>query len=122
MSSTSTPTQTSDSQIPYILSFYVPIPSTASVCSALTTRTKAGLHPSNLYGETYWSTPGTGNFRPLEGSNAAIGSVGVVEKVEENKVEIMCMGRECVMRAVEVLKEVHPYEVVAYFVTKGEVF
>lgn len=114
--------ETPDSQIPYLLSFYVPVSSKTSVCSALTTLTDAGRYPGNLYAEVYWSTRGVQQFRPLPGANPTIGSVGTVAEVEEDKVEILCIGRECVMSAVKVLKEVHPYEVVPWFVVRGEIF
>lgn len=65
-------------------------------------------------------TKGTGTFRSLEGSTPNIGTVGSVERVEEHRVEVLCVGRECMVKAVAKLKEAHPYEQVAYFVVKGE--
>lgn len=102
---------------PYTLTFYVPTTHTTTVLSAVHS-TGAGSYP--LYDQCAFLTPGTGTFRPLKGATPAIGSVGDVERVQEDRVEIFCLGRECAVRAVEKLIEAHPYEQVAYFVVKGE--
>lgn len=105
--------------MPYQLSFYVPKEHTSSVLAAVH-KTGAGTFPGGIYGECAFISTGTGTFRPLQGSNPNIGSVGEVEKVEEDKVEMMCFGKQCVIDAVEALKKAHPYEQVAYLVVKGE--
>ena len=110
---------TSPDTTPYQLQFYVPKPNTAAVLSAVH-KTGAGTYPGGIYGECAFITSGTGTFRPLAGANPAIGKVGDVEEVEENKVEVMCLGKESMMAAVKALKAAHPYEQVAYFVLKGE--
>lgn len=116
MSSTST---TNKDTTPYQLQFYVPKPNTTAVLSAVH-KTGAGTYPGGIYGECAFITSGTGTFRPLAGANPAIGKVGDVEKVEEDKVEVMCLGRNCMLDAVKALKKSHPYEQVAYFVVRGE--
>jgi hypothetical protein len=40
--------------------------------------------------------------------------------VEEDKVEIICIGKECVQKAVKTLKEAHPYEELPYYVFRNE--
>lgn len=102
---------------PYTLTFYVPTTNTAAVLSAVHS-TGAGSYP--LYDQCAFISPGTGTFRPLKGATPAIGSVGDVERVQEDRVEVFCLGRECAVKAVEKLIEAHPYETVAYFVVKGE--
>ncbi len=65
------------------------------------------------YDKCCFETRGTGQFRPLEGSSAFLGEVGKVEKVDEVKVEMVCEN-SIVLRAIEKLKESHPYETPAY--------
>lgn len=63
------------------------------------------------------SSPG-----PLQGANPNIGKVGDLEEVRENKVEMVIFGKDLALKAVEALKQAHPYEVVAYSVVKAEVW
>ena len=58
----------------------------------------------------------------MQGANPHIGSVGNLEMVKEDKVEIVVFGKETVVAAVKALRESHPYEVVAYHVVKAEAF
>ncbi|KAJ9651841.1 hypothetical protein H2198_008906 [Neophaeococcomyces mojaviensis] len=109
----------SSNTIHYQLQFYVPKADTDKVLAAVHAA-GAGKYPGGLYGECAFIYPGTGSFRPLENANPAIGKVGDLEKVEENKVEVLCIGRECMLDAVKALKEAHPYEQVAYFVFRAE--
>ena len=103
----------------YVLSFYVPATHTQRCTSAIF-NTGAGTWPGGTYGETCFTLQGTGQFRPLAGANPNIGTVGELEKVVEDKVEIVVFDRETVVKAVKALKEAHPYEVVAYYITKTE--
>jgi len=73
------------------------------------------------YDSCCWQTTGTGQFRPLTNSDPFIGSSGVLEKVEELKVEMVC-GKEFIEAAIEALKKYHPYETPAYEVIKLESF
>ncbi len=63
-----------------------------------------------------------GQFMPGEGAKPNIGEKGKLERVEEVRVEVLCVGREVVRRVVERLREVHPYEEVAYGVVRLEDF
>lgn len=114
-----TTTSTAPDTTPYTLSFYVPIESTETVLAAVHT-TGAGSYPGGLYDQCAFMTKGIGTFRSLEGAKPTIGKVGEIERVEEHRVEVLCVGRECMTRAVEKLKKAHPYEQVAYFVWRGE--
>lgn len=60
---------------------------------------------------------GTGQFRPLEGSNAFIGSVGAVEHVAEYRVEMVCVD-DALKSVITAMKEAHPYEEPAYDIIK----
>lgn len=57
---------------------------------------------------------------PMEGAVPNIGAVGQVERVEEMRVEMLCVGEDVMRKAVGELKRVHPYEEVAYDVYKME--
>ncbi|KAF8216516.1 GTP cyclohydrolase 1 type 2/Nif3, partial [Mycena galopus ATCC 62051] len=63
-------------------------------------------------------TRGTGQFAPIAGANPTIGSVGALEQVEEDRVEVLVLDR--MREVVSALKDVHPYEEVAYDVYKLE--
>lgn len=65
----------------------------------------AGRHPESNYTECCWTTVGSGQFRPGEGTNPHIGSVGEVEVVPEVRVETPCVGEDVARKAVEALKE-----------------
>lgn len=49
-----------------------------------------------------------------------IGKIGKLEEVEEARVETLCVGRDVAVKAVQALKEAHPYEEPAYEVYKLE--
>ncbi|PPQ70833.1 hypothetical protein CVT26_014038 [Gymnopilus dilepis] len=71
-------------------------------------------------------TPGTGQFKPKDTANPVIGARGQLEFVDEDRVEIVVNGsgggHEEVRKAIKELKNVHPYEEVAYDVYKLEDF
>ncbi|KAI9370118.1 GTP cyclohydrolase 1 type 2/Nif3 [Aspergillus egyptiacus] len=83
----------------------------------------AGRYPGpGNYTECCWVTSGTGQFQPGDAANPAIGKVGALEKVEEMRVETLCVGEDVVRRAVEALKRAHPYEEPSYGVVRLEDF
>ena len=65
----------------YKICVYVPENSVESVKQALF---DAGAGRIGNYDSCCWQTAGTGQFRPLENSNPAIGSQGTVEQVAES--------------------------------------
>ena len=89
---------------------YVPEKSVETVKQALF---DAGAGRIGNYDSCCWQTEGTGQFRPLAGSNPAIGSQGEVEFVREVKIELVCED-ELVARAVQALRDSHPYEEPAF--------
>ncbi len=56
---------------------------------------------------------GTGTFQPLEGAHPAIGAVGRVEQVEEERVEVR-VERRRLEETLKAVRAVHPYEEIAY--------
>lgn len=103
----------------FTLSFYVPL-SSLEACKEAIFSVGAGSYPGGKYSQACFVTPGTGQFKPMEGANPKIGNVGMVETLEEMKVESICVGRDVMTKAVEALEKAHPYEQVAYAVFKHE--
>lgn len=73
----------------------------------------AGAGRMGNYDRCAWETRGTGQFRPLAGSQAFIGAVGSVEKVDEIKIETVC-DAACIDAVLAALIEAHPYETPAF--------
>lgn len=94
----------------YKLCFFVPEADAEPVKSALFA---AGVGRIGNYDQCCWQTLGTGQFRPLAGANPHLGQPGQLEQVAELKVEMVCSD-ELIQTAVATLKQVHPYEEVAY--------
>ncbi|KAJ5206657.1 NGG1p interacting factor 3 NIF3 [Penicillium cf. griseofulvum] len=111
----------STSSVPdrYKLVFFVP---TADVekCKEAIFATGAGSYPGGKYTNVCFQTVGTGQFLPNVGAVPAVGAVGALERCEEFRVEIMCLGRGVMLNAVDALISAHPYEQVAYEVFKME--
>ncbi|KAG8862636.1 hypothetical protein FRB96_001195 [Tulasnella sp. 330] len=76
------------------------------------------------YDECAFVTPGTGQFRPCVNADPVIGQVGVLEYVEEDRVEvpIAVHSKDQMHGIIAQLKSLHPYEEVAYDVYKLEDF
>lgn len=73
---------------------------------------EAGAGHIGAYSDCSWSVTGTGQFRPLEGSDPAVGEHGVVEQVVEDRVEMVAPSRlRCELFAA--IQAAHPYEVPA---------
>ncbi len=100
----------------YKLAFFVPPSHVEQVKSALFA---AGAGRIGGYDCCSWQVLGQGQFRPLDGSQPFIGQAGVVEQVQEWKVELV-VSDELIRQVVAALKASHPYEVPAYDVWKLE--
>ncbi|BBX15969.1 Nif3-like dinuclear metal center hexameric protein [Mycolicibacterium duvalii] len=73
----------------------------------------AGAGQIGDYSQCSWSAPGTGQFLPHDGAAPAIGTVGTVEHVAEDRVEMVApVGRRAAVYAA--LRGAHPYEEPAY--------
>ncbi len=100
----------------YKLTFYVPETHLDAVKSALFA---AGAGRVGDYDSCAWQVKGQGQFRPLAGSQPFVGTQGVVEMVDEFRVELVC-GEAYIRAAVAALKQAHPYEEPAYDVQRLE--
>ncbi|KAL6714508.1 hypothetical protein ACLMJK_007933 [Lecanora helva] len=65
-------------------------------------------------------TRGTSQFLPSASAHPSVGKPGELTKLEETRVEVLCVGREVMVGAVEALRRAHPYEEPAYEVYKLE--
>lgn len=65
------------------------------------------------YSHCSWSVPGTGQFLAEDGASPAIGSVGTVERVAEDRVEVIAPAR---LRGhvLAAMRAAHPYEEPAF--------
>lgn len=66
-----------------------------------------------------WQCKGQGQFRPLDGSQPFLGQTGEIERVDEFRVELVCMD-DLIEVALQALKRAHPYEEPAYEVFRME--
>jgi hypothetical protein len=73
---------------------------------------KAGAGRIGNYTFCSFSSKGVGRFRPEDGANPAIGKVGELEAVEEERIEVVC-DRALLKQVIGAIKNVHPYEEVA---------
>lgn len=89
---------------------FVPAAAAAAVADALFA---AGAGRLGDYSHCSWSVAGTGQFLPHAGAAPAIGEVGTVERVAEDRVEVIAPAR---LRAtiLAALRKAHPYEEPAF--------
>ncbi|MBB5213169.1 YqfO family protein [Microbulbifer hydrolyticus] len=73
----------------------------------------AGAGRIGDYDSCCWQVPGTGQFRPLDGSKPFIGQQGEVETVAEYRVETVCAD-EVVDAVLAAMRSAHPYEEPAF--------
>lgn len=95
-----------------VLVFYVPESDADRVLQAVF---DAGAGAVGDYDSCAFRVRGTGQFRPLDGADPTIGQVGGLEKVAEERCELVLprRSREDVVAA---LRAAHPYEEVAFHV------
>ena len=94
----------------YQLCFYVPQSHLEVVKNALF---DAGAGRLGRYDRCAWQTAGSGQFRPLEGSEPFIGQSGETHVEPEHKVEMLC-APERLEDAIDALLKAHPYETPAW--------
>lgn len=73
----------------------------------------AGAGELGDYSHCSWSVTGTGQFLPREGASPAVGTVGSVEHVAEDRVEVIAPAR-IRGRLLAALHAAHPYEEPAF--------
>ncbi|HQV41738.1 MAG: YqfO family protein [Moraxellaceae bacterium] len=98
----------------YKITFYVPDTHLELVKAALF---NAGAGRVGAYDSCAWQVKGQGQFRPLAGSNPFVGEHGLLEAVDEYKVELVCDDVN-IQAAIAALKSAHPYEMPAYDVVQ----
>ncbi|MBD8869935.1 Nif3-like dinuclear metal center hexameric protein [Nocardioides donggukensis] len=85
---------------------FVPRDASAPVRAAIA---EAGAGAIGHYDHCSFSTAGQGRFRPLPGADPAIGTVGDVEVVEEDRIEAV-LPRHLRAAVVAAMRAAHPYE------------
>ncbi len=59
-----------------------------------------------------FSSKGIGRFKPGPGAHPAIGEIGKLEEVEEERVDVICQ-EDVLKNVITAIKKVHPYEEIA---------
>jgi hypothetical protein len=90
----------------YKLVFFVPESHLEQVKAAVFA---AGAGAIGDYDQCCWQVAGTGQFRPLAGSNPFIGQAQHLEQLTEYRVEMVCDDAR-IKTAVAALRAAHPYE------------
>lgn len=70
---------------------------------------KSGAGRQGNYDSVSASQRSVGRFRPLKGAKPAIGKVGKIEAVAEERIEVLCE-RKMYKRVVKAIRKAHPYE------------
>ncbi|MDX1629193.1 MAG: Nif3-like dinuclear metal center hexameric protein [Fulvivirga sp.] len=96
--------------------FFVPVEDKEKVSQAMYA---AGAGVIGNYSHCSFTTSGTGTFKPGEAADPHIGNKNQLEKVEEERVEIM-FPAYLTHKVVDAMKKAHPYEEVAHYITQLE--
>lgn len=86
--------------------FYIPKGSEQKALSAMYT---AGAGQIGNYDHCCFMSLGEGQFRARNGANPSIGKIGVLEKVEEYRIEVICPKNKLDL-VIRELRKNHPYE------------
>lgn len=95
-----------------VLVTYIPEADTERVLAALF---QAGAGAIGDYRECAFVAAGTGQFRPVEGADPAIGRIGELEHVAELRVELV-LPRDRRAEVVAAVRSAHPYEEPAFHI------
>jgi hypothetical protein len=95
---------------------YVPLTHADKVREAIG---RAGGGKLGRYSFCSFSSKGTGRFLPGKGAVPAIGSIGRLESVEEERIEFVCE-MELRSKVVDAIRKAHPYEEPAIDIWKLE--
>jgi hypothetical protein len=85
---------------------YVPVSHADKIREALA---MACAGKSERYDSCSFSAKGVGRFRPLKGSNPFIGKEGIIETVEEERIEAV-LPKPMLSKVLAAVKKAHPYE------------
>ena len=94
----------------YKLTVFIPDDALDKVKSALFA---AGAGTIGHYEQCCWQAQGSGQFKPMAGSNPHIGTQDSLEEVTEWRVE-MVVSKDAINDVIGALKQAHPYETPAY--------
>jgi dinuclear metal center YbgI/SA1388 family protein len=95
---------------------FVPVNETATVLNALY---QAGGGQIGAYQNCSFRINGTGTFIPTGAANPTIGTLGKVEEVSEDRIEIIFPSHRQ-GTIIHALRQAHPYEEVAYYLHRLE--
>ena len=98
-------------QVVKLLVMYVPTSAVEAVKAAVFS---AGGGEVGAYSHCAWQTGGQGQFLPSQSANPAVGTLGVCEKLEEVRVEILC-DQVAVHAIAQAIRCHHPYEEPVFF-------
>lgn len=70
---------------------------------------EAGAGAIGNYKFCSFSVKGTGRFFPFGNAKPAIGKVGQLEEIQEERIETVCYKKD-LKKVVDIIKKVHPYE------------
>ncbi len=73
---------------------------------------EAGAGVVGHYSFCSFSVKGTGRFKPEKGAHPAIGQIGKLEEVSEERIETVCEKKD-LEKIIKAIKSVHPYEEIA---------
>lgn len=103
----------------YNVAVYVPVEYARDFLDKVTTQIP------QLFGNydscAWWSSEGTGQFRPLEGANPAQGDVGKVERCPEIRLEFSLPQDDAVLAHMveQVIRPAHPWEEPVILITEA---
>jgi hypothetical protein len=69
----------------------------------------AGAGKIGNYSHCTFTLKGVGRFKPEEGANPTIGSVGKIEEVLEERIETVC-SQDKLQDVLKAIRDAHPYE------------
>ena len=98
----------------YSLVVFVPATHSAAVRAALAAAGAGAI--GNYDSCSFTSAPGVGRFRPLAGARPALGAVGALEEVLEERIETEVLGKR-LQGALAAARAAHPYETPAIHVS-----
>ncbi len=75
----------------------------------------AGAGVVGKYSHCSFSAKGIGRFRPEAGSDPAVGSVGKLEEVREERITMVC-AEKLIDKVAKAIRKNHPYEEVPIFI------
>lgn len=70
---------------------------------------QAGAGRIGNYSDCSFSSVGVGRFKPASGAQPAVGEVGKLNEVEEERIEFACV-REKAAAVIAAIRAAHPYE------------